>query len=147
MDERSGEPAAMDYAGDVDPPGAYAQLQTDPDAVLVDVRTNVEWMYVGLPDLTQISKRAIFLEWQHFPDGTLNASFVEQLREAGVGEGVPIYFLCRSGVRSAAAAKAATAAGLGPAYNVSDGFEGPLGRDGHRDVAGWKAAGLPWRQG
>jgi len=147
MDERSGEPAANGYAGDVDPPGAYAGLQADPDAVLVDVRTNVEWMYVWLPDLTQISKRAIFLEWQHFPDGTLNASFVEQLREAGVGDGIPIYFLCRSGVRSAAAAKAATAAGLGPAYNVSDGFEGPLGQDGHRDVAGWKAAGLPWRQG
>jgi rhodanese-related sulfurtransferase len=71
---------------------------------------------------------------------------VEQLREAGVAEEVPIYLLCRSGARSAAAA-AATAAGLRPAYNVSDGFEGPLGRDGHRDVAGWKAAGLPWRQG
>jgi rhodanese-related sulfurtransferase len=146
MDDRSGEPAAMGYAGDVDPSQAYAGLQADPDAVLVDVRTNVEWMYVGLPDLKQIGRRAIFLEWQHFPDGALNGSFVQDLREAGVGEGVPIYFLCRSGVRSAAAAKAATAAGLGPAYNVSDGFEGPLGRDGHRDVTGWKAAGLPWRQ-
>jgi rhodanese-related sulfurtransferase len=135
------------YAGDVDPSQAYAQLQADPDAVLVDVRTNVEWIYVGLPDLAQIGKRVIFLEWQHFPDGTLNGSFVEELREAGVREGVPIYFLCRAGVRSAAAARATTAAGLGPAYNVSDGFEGSLGEDGHRDVAGWKAAGLPWRQG
>ena len=57
---------------------------------------------------------------------------------AGIGE----YLM-----RSAAAAKVATAAGLGPAYNVSEGFEGPLDRDGHRTVAGWKAAGLPWRQG
>ena len=135
------------YAGDVNPSEAYAELQADSDAVLVDVRTNAEWSYVGLPDLAQVGKGVIFLEWQHFPDGTLNGSFVEQLREAGVGERVPVYFLCGSGARSAAAAAAATAAGLGPAYNVSDGFEGPLGGDGHRDVAGWKPAGLPWRQG
>jgi len=135
------------YAGDVDPSEAYAKLQAEPDAVLVDVRTGAEWSYVGQPDLVQIGKRVILLEWQHFPDGALNGSFVQDLREAGVGEGVPIYFLCRSGVRSAAAARAATVAGLGPAYNVSDGFEGPLGGDGHRDVAGWKASGLPWRQG
>ncbi len=137
----------MNYAGDVDPADSYAALQADPDAVLVDVRTSAEWSYVGLPDLSQIGKRVIPLEWQRFPDGALNGSFVEQLREAGVGEGAPIYFLCRSGVRSAAAAAVATAAGLGPAYNVSDGFEGPLDQDGHRAVAGWKAVGLPWRQG
>jgi rhodanese-related sulfurtransferase len=147
MDERRDEEAVMGYAGDVDPSDAYVGLEADADAVLVDVRTSAEWSYVGLPDLTQIGKRAIFLEWQRFPDGALNGSFVGQLREAGVREGVPIYFLCRSGVRSAAAAKAATAAGLGPAYNVSDGFEGQLGHDGHRTVTGWKAAGLPWRQG
>jgi rhodanese-related sulfurtransferase len=137
----------MGYAGDVSPLDAYAELQADQPAVLVDVRTSAEWSYVGLPDLTQIGKRVIFLEWQHFPDGTLNGSFVEQLRAAGVGEGVPIYFLCRSGARSAAAAEAATAAGLGPAYNVSDGFEGQLGPNGHRTVSGWKVAALPWRQG
>src|SRR5659263_272212 len=135
----------MDYAGDVAPSEAYDELQADDDAVLVDVRTSAEWSYVGLPDLTQIGKRVIFLEWQHFPDGTLNGGIVEQLRAAGVRDGVPVYFLCRSGVRSAAAAKAATTAGLGPAYNVADGFEGPLDHDGHRTVAGWKAAGLPWR--
>jgi rhodanese-related sulfurtransferase len=146
MDERRDERAVMGYAGDVDPAHTYAGLQADADAVLVDVRTSAEWAYVGLPDLSQIGKRVIPVEWQHFPDGALNADFVEQLREAGVDEGAPIYFLCRSGARSAAAAKAATAAGLGPAYNVSDGFEGPLGDDGHRAVTGWKAAGLPWRQ-
>jgi rhodanese-related sulfurtransferase len=147
MDERRDEGAVMCYAGDVDPLDVYVGLEADTDAVLVDVRTGAEWSYVGLPDLSQIGKRAILLEWQRYPDGALNASFVEQLRETGVREGVPIYFMCRSGVRSAAAAKAATAAGLGPAYNVSDGFEGQLGQDGHRSVTGWKAAGLPWRQG
>ena len=147
MNERRGDPALLGYAENVSPSDAYAELQADPLAVLVDVRTSAEWSYVGLPDLTQAGKRVIALEWQHFPDGTLNTGFVEQLREAGVEEGAPIYFLCRSGVRSAAAAKAATAAGLGPAYNISDGFEGPLGSDGHRAVSGWKADGLPWRQG
>jgi rhodanese-related sulfurtransferase len=137
----------MTYAGDVNPSDSYAALQADSDAVLVDVRTSAEWSYVGLPDLSQIGKRVIPIEWQRFPDGALNQSFVEQLHEAGVAEGAPIYFLCRSGVRSAAAARVATAAGFGPAYNVSDGFEGPLDPDGHRTVAGWKAAGLPWRQG
>jgi len=136
----------MSYAGDVNPSDAFVALQADAAAVLVDVRTSAEWNYVGLPDLTQIGRRVVLLEWQHFPDGTLNGSFVEQLREAGVDEGVPIYFLCRSGARSAASAKAATAAGLGPAYNVSDGFEGQLDPDGHRTLSGWKAAGLPWRQ-
>jgi rhodanese-related sulfurtransferase len=136
----------MGYAGDVDPADAYAGLRADADAVLVDVRTSAEWAYVGLPDLSQIGKRVIPVEWQHFPDGALNEDFVDQLREAGVGDGAPIYFLCRSGARSVAAAKAATAAGLGPAYNVADGFEGPLGHDGHRSVTGWKAAELPWRQ-
>jgi Rhodanese-related sulfurtransferase len=135
------------YAGDIDPAESYAALEASTDAVLVDVRTAAEWSYVGLPDLSQIGKRVIPIEWQHFPDGTQNDNFLEQLRHAGVAEGVPVYFLCRSGVRSVAAAKAATAAGLGPAYNVSDGFEGPLDHDGHRTVAGWKAAGLPWRQG
>ena len=137
----------MSYAGDVDPISSYAALQADENAVLVDVRTTAEWSYVGVPDLTQIGKRAIFVEWQRFVDGAVNDGFVEQLREAGVGEGAPLYFLCRSGARSAAAARAATAAGLGPAYNVSDGFEGGLDSDGHRMVTGWKAVGLPWRQG
>ncbi|MEP7035219.1 MAG: rhodanese-like domain-containing protein [Dermatophilaceae bacterium] len=137
----------MSYAGNVDPSEAYAALEADPDAVLVDVRTSAEWSYVGIPDLSQIGKRVIALEWQRFPDGALNVSFVQELREKGVGEGAPIYFLCRSGVRSAAAAELATAAGLGPAFNVSHGFEGPLDHDGHRTIAGWKVEGLPWRQG
>ena len=137
----------MSYAGDVPPQEAYAALESDPAAVLVDVRTSAEWSYVGLPDLTGLGKRVLPVEWQRFPDGSVNERFLDQLRDAGVTEGAPIYFLCRSGVRSAAAAEAATRAGFGPAYNVADGFEGPLDGQGHRSVAGWKVAGLPWRQG
>ena len=137
----------MSYAGDVPPREAYAALAADDDAVLVDVRTSAEWNYVGLPDLSPLGKQVICLEWQRFPDGAVNERFVEQLRGAGLPESASIYFLCRSGVRSAAAAHAATAAGLGPAYNVEHGFEGPHDHDGHRTVAGWKNDGLPWRQG
>ena len=142
MDEQWDERAVVGYAGDVDPSDAYFGLQSDVDAVLVDVRTSAEWSYVGLPDLLQIGKRVFFIEWQRFPDGALNGSFVEQLREAGVREGASIHLLCRSGVRSAVAARAATAAGLGPACNISDGFEVQLGNDGHRTLTGWKAIGL-----
>ncbi|MGL5909808.1 MAG: rhodanese-like domain-containing protein, partial [Phycicoccus sp.] len=76
-----------------------------------------------------------------------NEGFVDQVRAAGAEPGRPVYLLCRSGVRSVAAAEALTAAGLGPAYNVLDGFEGPHDAAGHRTVSGWKNAGLPWRQG
>jgi len=138
---------AVSYAGDVPPQEAYAALESDPAAVLVDVRTSAEWSYVGLPDLTRLGKRVLPVEWQRFPDGSVNERFLDQLRDAGVTEGAPIYFLCRSGVRSAAAAEAATRAGFGPAYNVAEGFEGPLDGQGHRNVSGWKVAGLPWRQG
>lgn len=137
----------MDYTGDVTPHEAYAAVRDDARAVLVDVRTTAEWSYVGVPDLTGVGRSIVPVQWQRFPDGQVNPRFVDELRESGVEEGQPLYFLCRSGVRSAAAARAATRAGLGPAYNVEEGFEGPLGPQGHRDVAGWKAAGLPWRQG
>ena len=136
----------MTYAGDVTPTEAYAAVTGSDDAVLVDVRTRAEWAYVGVPQLDS-QRRPLFVEWQRYPDGSVNDAFVDELRAAGVGEGTSIYFVCRSGVRSIAAAEAATAAGLGPAYNVLEGFEGPHDADGHRTVAGWKVAGLPWKQG
>ena len=136
----------MSYAGDVAPREAYAALAADDDAVLVDVRTSAEWNYVGLPDLTALGKKVVCVEWQRFPDGAVNGDFVEQLRDAGLPDGAPIYFLCRSGVRSVAAAEAATGAGLEPSYNITEGFEGPHDDEGHRAVSGWKNSGLPWRQ-
>jgi rhodanese-related sulfurtransferase len=137
----------VSYAGDVQPEQALAALQDDATAVLVDVRTRAEWTYVGLPDMSRQGQGPVLVEWQRFPDGRVNDRFVEELREAGVTPGTPVYFLCRSGVRSVAAAEAATAAGLGPAYNIVHGFEGPLDEQGRRTVAGWKNSGLPWRQG
>ncbi|MEO3938913.1 rhodanese-like domain-containing protein [Dermatophilaceae bacterium Soc4.6] len=137
----------MSYAGDVTPQDAYDALESDEHAVLVDVRTRAEWQFVGVPDLSGLGRPVVTIEWTTYPDGARNPGFVEQLRSAGVQEGTPVYFLCRSGVRSVAAAEAATAQGLGPAYNVLDGFEGGHDAHGHRAVAGWKVAGLPWKQG
>ncbi|MFW5470001.1 rhodanese-like domain-containing protein [Knoellia sp. CPCC 206435] len=136
----------MSYAGDVSPAEAYEAVTASDGAVLVDVRTRAEWAYVGVPQLGA-GRSPLLVEWQRYPDGSVNEAFVDQLRAAGVTQGTPVFFLCRSGVRSVAAAEAATAAGLGPAYNVLEGFEGPHGPDGHRTVGGWKAAGLPWTQG
>jgi len=137
----------MSYAGDVTPQEAYAAVTGDPEALLVDVRTRAEWTFVGVPDLARSGRRVHLVEWSTFPQGTVNERFVEQVREAGATPGRPIYLLCRSGARSISAAEALTAAGLGPAYNVLEGFEGPHDPQRHRSLAGWKNNGLPWAQG
>lgn len=134
------------YAGDVTPQAAYEALAADSSALLVDVRTAAEWTYVGLPDLSAIHRDVTCIEWQTFPEGDRNTHFLDQLRDAATPE-LEVFFLCRSGVRSRAAAEAATAAGFEHAYNIIDGFEGPLDVDGKRTVSGWKNEGMPWRQG
>ncbi len=133
------------YAGDIDPQAAWDMLAADPAAVLVDCRTEAEWAFVGVPDVSELGKQVVLVPWNVFQGG-LNETFVEDLRAAGV-DGGPLVFLCRSGQRSIGAATVATAAGLGPAYNITEGFEGAVGPEGHRDVEGWKVRGLPWRQG
>ena len=131
----------------VSPRQAWEALGTDPKAQMVDVRTDAEWAYVGLPDLTEAGKQPVLIPWQQFPSMQVNAEFTEHLRQAGFKPEHRIYFLCRSGVRSAAAADAAIKAGFPHAYNVADGFEGPPDAEGHRGaLAGWKAEALPWRQ-
>ncbi len=136
----------MSYAGDITPDEAWKLLTGTPNAVLVDVRTDAEWRFVGVPDLSALKRDVVFIEWNR-TDGTRNESFVDELKGAGVEPGHrPVVFLCRSGNRSIAAAEAATAAGIAPSYNVLDGFEGDLDENGHRGGSGWKAVGLPWKQ-
>ena len=140
-------PANASYAGDVGVAEAMQVLSDDPKAVLVDVRSQPEWTFVGLPDLNAIGKRPLCVEWQVFPGMAANPSFLSQLAAAVPDRSAPVYFLCRSGARSRAAAIAATEAGFVRAYNVAGGFEGDLDDRGHRGSrTGWKAAGLPWRQ-
>jgi rhodanese-related sulfurtransferase len=131
---------------------AWARLKDDAGSVLVDVRTRAEWAFVGLPDLAEIGKRVLTVEWQTFPDSRVDPAFVQRLAEVleanGVAKDSEVFFLCRSGGRSRSAAEAMSAAGYSRCRNVAEGFEGPLDAGRHRgQVAGWKAAGLPWVQG
>jgi rhodanese-related sulfurtransferase len=125
----------------------WAALRQEAMAALVDVRTDAEWAYVGLPDLSAAGKEVHRIAWQLFPAMAVNEGFVPALRAAGLTPEHHLYFLCRSGARSLAAARAAREAGYGAVFNIADGFEGPLDEAGHRRTrAGWIAAGLPWRQ-
>ena len=136
----------MSYAGDITPEKAWKLLADDPQAVLVDCRTDAEWRFVGVPDTSSLQREVVYVEWNR-GDGGHNDRFVDDLVAAGVTPGDrPVVFLCRSGNRSIGAAEAATAAGIAPSYNVLDGFEGNLDSEGHRGATGWKALGLPWRQ-
>ena len=130
----------------VAPKQVWAALQGDPSARLVDVRTHAEWNYVGLPDLSAAGQEPVLIPWQMFPTMQVNADFTAHMTQAGLTPENKIYFLCRSGVRSVAAARAA-AGGFPTVFNIADGFEGPPDVDGHRGVvAGWKADALPWQQ-
>jgi rhodanese-related sulfurtransferase len=136
----------VSYAGDITPQEAWTLLNDDPTAVLVDCRTAAEWRWVGVADLSSLGRDTVYVEW-NTSDGTHNDGFVDDLVAAGVTPGQrPVVFLCRSGNRSIGAAEAATAAGIGPSYNVLDGFEGNLDAHKHRGGDGWRAVGLPWTQ-
>jgi rhodanese-related sulfurtransferase len=139
------------YAGDVTGREAWDGLTQAPRGQLIDVRTEAEWNFVGVPDLAELGRAAVLCEWQRYPGSVQNPEFLRQLvaalAEAGHEKGAPLYFICRSGARSRAAAIAATAAGYGPCFNLRDGFEGALDAERHRGMAaGWKAEGLPWVQ-
>lgn len=131
----------------VTPSDTWAALQADPEARLVDVRTDAEWTFVGVPDLSDANQETVLLPWQIYPSMQTNAAFVPQLAKAGVEPHHHVYFICRSGARSMAAALASQAAGYEHVFNVAGGFEGNPDAHGHRGtVEGWKAEGLPWRQ-
>lgn len=126
-------------------------LQQDSKAQLVDVRTQAEWNFVGLPDVGSLSRRVHCIQWQDFPSGAPNPDFVSRASDAltasGADKDTPVLFLCRSGARSRGAAMAMTRAGYRKAFNIGDGFEGNLDAERHRGTSsGWKAEGLPWKQ-
>jgi len=137
---------------EVDVASAWSALQGNPRSQLVDVRTRAEWTYVGIPDLGPLGKRTVLVEWQTFPDQSVDPRFAErlanELQALGVQVDDDLFFICRSGSRSLAAARAMASAGYRACHNVTEGFEGPLDDDRHRgSLSGWKAIGLPWLQG
>ena len=142
---------AGSFAGDVSAVEAFEALSSEPEALLIDVRTKAEWAYVGLPDLSAIGKEILLVEWQSYPAMAVNTDFADvlaaELQRRGVERETALFFLCRSGVRSLAAAKAMAAEGFDRCFNITGGFEGPMDEQRHRgEVDGWKAAGLPWVQ-
>ena len=136
------------YAGDLTPLQAWDLLQTDKNAVLFDVRTDAEFHYVGRPDLSSLGKNVRLVMWVNFPENTVNANFVDEVKATGVTPDQKLLFLCRSGVRSRYTAEAMTAAGFLECFNILEGFEGEKDMQGHRGIIeGWKVSGLPWIQG
>jgi rhodanese-related sulfurtransferase len=138
----------MSYAGDLTPREAWELLVKEPAAQLVDVRTQPEWSFVGVPELAGIGRKAILQSWQVYPQMTIDPDFAGKVKaRLPADTAMPVLFLCRSGARSRAAAQAMTAAGFQRCYNVAGGFEGDKDSASHRGrLGGWKAENLPWVQ-
>ncbi|MGB4062560.1 MAG: rhodanese-like domain-containing protein [Azonexus sp.] len=129
------------YQGELTPQEASDLLRLAPGARIVDVRTRAEWDWVGRV------AGAVEIEWNQYPGGVRNPNFVAELKRQVDPEAL-VMFLCRSGVRSVAAATAASEAGYNTCYNILEGFEGDKDANGHRNtIGGWRKAGLPWIQG
>jgi len=122
---------------------AHAYLQARPDALFLDVRMEIEYLYVGHPP------GVVHVAWYEYPEMQPQpAAFVEQVRrEAGGDTTKPVVLLCRSGKRTVAAGEALEAAGFAEVVNVLHGFEGELDEHFQRGrVNGWRFDGLPWEQ-
>ena len=131
----------LPYEGALLPGEAYRIWRERPNAMLVDVRTRAEWDWVGrIPG-------AVEIEFLTYPGSKPNLAFLPEL-EQKVDKEALVMFICRSGGRSHHTATIAGQAGYNASYNVLEGFEGDKNADGHRNtVGGWRAAGLPWKQG
>ena len=124
------------------PKDAWALLQANPDARLIDVRMEIESMYVGRPP------GAINVPWYEYPDFTPDATAFCAAVQAEVPDPAqPVLLLCRSGQRTLDAASALEAAGFHQVINILHGFEGDLDDKFHRSsLNGWRHDGLPWEQ-
>jgi rhodanese-related sulfurtransferase len=137
-----GTKETMAYAGAVTPQQAFALLQADPAVILIDVRTRAERDWVGQVKISPDQHRAV--EWNVYPQGTPNPAFLAELTNVADKDQV-LLFLCRSGVRSRHAAKAATQQGYTNCFDILEGFEGNKDAEGHRKtIEGWCFARLPW---
>jgi len=125
------------------PRQAWSFLQATPDALFVDVRMEIEYLYVGHPP------GVVHVAWYEYPEMRAHPqAVVEQVRrEAGGRSDLPVVLICRSGKRTVEAAQALEAAGFTEVINVLDGFEGELDEHFQRGrLKGWRHDGLPWEQ-
>ena len=122
------------------PREAHEYLRQHPDAVFVDCRSEMEYLFVGHP------AGAHHVAWNDGPDWTINPHFVGQVKKiASLNR--PVVLICRSGQRSVDAGLALEAAGFGEVVNVLEGFEGPLNEQHQRSsLSGWRKENLPWEQ-
>ncbi|MGF1644070.1 MAG: rhodanese-like domain-containing protein [Thiotrichales bacterium] len=122
------------------PQQAFDYIQTHPEAVLIDCRSEMEYLFVGHP------KDAILIPWQDGPDFDINPDFLGHVRKAA-SMNRPIVLICRSGNRSRVAGAYLEKYGFPEVYNVLHGFEGDLDEHRHRGGRnGWKFDRLPWEQ-
>jgi len=127
---------------------AYETLQDIPSALLIDIRSNMEFLFVGHP------KGAIHVPWIDEPDWCVNPDFEKEIRQLMLGgicdqgeSSPPIILICRSGKRSVDAGKALLDSGFHNVCHVTEGFEGDRDAEYHRSsVGGWRFRGLPWEQ-
>ena len=126
----------------LDPRAAWEEIQRTPDALFLDVRMEIESLYVGRPP------GVVHIAWYEYPELAAHPqAFVAAVeREAGRKDR-PIYLICRSGKRTVEAGQALDAAGFTNVTNVLEGFEGDLDDHFHRSTrSGWRFHGLPWEQ-
>ena len=122
------------------PKEAFEFLKQNPNAVFVDCRSEMEYLFVGHP------QGAILVPWNDVPNWDINPDFVAHVKKA-TSINRPVVLICRSGNRSLDAGRALEEAGFTKIYNVLHGFEGELDTDHHRGAStGWRFEGLPWEQ-
>ncbi len=133
----------------ISPSEAHAMLQDEPTALFIDVRSEMEFLFIGHP------VGAVNIPWIEEPDWEINPNFVRDVRKLVLGgvicqedrQCTPIVLICRSGKRSAEAGQALVDAGFNRVYNIDTGFEGDLDEQHHRSsLGGWRYEGLPWEQ-
>ena len=107
-------------------------------SVVLDVRTEEEWNSVGKPDAQALNSKTFFISLLLGPDRQKNENFVKEFLEKKVPKKDNIFVICRSGVRSMAAAKLLQQQGYKNLINISDGFEGNPATG-----EGWKKSKLP----
>jgi rhodanese-related sulfurtransferase len=131
------------------PNQAWQLTQDDPRTILVDIRSSMEYLFVGHP------KGAVHVPWIDEPEWTVNPHFVTEIRKLLLGGAVctveeqcaPVVLICRSGKRSLDAGQVLLDSGLTHVFHVDEGFEGELDDQHHRStIGGWRFHGLPWEQ-
>ena len=125
------------------PREAWDFLHREPATLFIDVRMEIESLYVGRPP------GVINIPWYEYPALTPEpAAFVAAVdRENGGDRDRPLLLLCRSGKRTLEAGRALEEAGYRREHNVLHGFEGDLDDRFHRSsLNGWRHDGLPWEQ-